>query len=105
LGPNSTLDGPFRLDIKPLADPFSSERLVSLYRIGKISNEDFGNRAVERVARDVPADGNPSQRTGQTFTCRVWIGDVVAELGRRGVLELKKSIGKSPDLQGRDITS
>jgi hypothetical protein len=48
---------------------------------------------VERVARDVPADGNPSRRTGQTFTCRVWIGDVIAELGRAGVLELKKGIG------------
>jgi hypothetical protein len=51
---------------------------------------------VERVARDVPADGNPSRRTGQTFTCRVWIGDVIAELGRAGVLELKKSIGEYP---------
>lgn len=53
---------------------------------------------MERMARDVPADGNPSRRTGQTFTCRVWIGDVVAELGRKGVLDLKKSIGESLEL-------
>lgn len=89
-----SLDGPWRLDIKDLVDPFSSDRLVCLYRIGTISREDIESGLVEQVVKDVPADGNPSRRTGQSFTCQVWVGDVIMELAKRGLLELKKSIGE-----------
>jgi hypothetical protein len=102
LGPIVTLDGPWRLDIKDLVDPFSSDRLVCLYRIGIISKQDVESGFVEQVMKEVPADGNPSRRTGQSFSCRVWVGDVIAKLAERGVLELKKSIGEFIEFWNRD---
>jgi hypothetical protein len=82
------------MEKKHFVDPFSSDRLVCLYRIGTISEENSEKRSFEQAVADVPADGSPSRRTGQTFTCRVWIGDVLMELGKIGLLELKKSIGE-----------
>jgi hypothetical protein len=49
---------------------------------------------VEEIVRSVPADGKPSRRTGQTFNCRVWWGDVLFKLGEEGILRLEKSIGE-----------
>ncbi len=52
----------WRLERKDLSDPFSSDRLVSLYRIGAFSREDVENGIVDQVVDAVPADGNPSRR-------------------------------------------
>ncbi len=41
---------------------------------------------------DVPVDGNPSRLTEQSFTCRVWMGCITMELGKRGILDLRKNI-------------
>ncbi|KAG6150205.1 hypothetical protein E4U37_006352 [Claviceps purpurea] len=38
--------------------------------------------------KDVPADGSPSKRTGESFTCRIWVKDVLVALNDCGEIIL-----------------
>lgn len=45
------------------------------------------------LIKKVPADGKPSQRTGEAFTCRIWLKDVLMLLHNEGEIVLPKDIG------------
>ncbi|KAG6208376.1 hypothetical protein E4U35_000135 [Claviceps purpurea] len=38
--------------------------------------------------KDVQADGSPSKRTGESFTCRIWVKDVLVALHDCGEIVL-----------------
>lgn len=49
---------------------------------------------MEKIIESVKADGTPSQRTGQSFNCKVWLEDVLVGLKEGGIVELKMGICK-----------
>ena len=49
---------------------------------------------MEKIIESVKADGTPSQRTGQSFDCKVWLEDVLMELKDGGIVDLKMGICK-----------
>ncbi|KAG6181951.1 hypothetical protein E4U10_007122, partial [Claviceps purpurea] len=46
------------------------------------------------VMKDVQADGSPSKRTGESFTCRIWVKDVLVALHDCGEIVLPAIIGR-----------
>ncbi|KAL2127644.1 hypothetical protein VTI74DRAFT_10375 [Chaetomium olivicolor] len=64
--------------------------LVAMIRIGDLSNDD--NEHIMEVIRSVPADGKPSQRTGEVFNCTTWLKDVLVALEEAGVVRLPMRI-------------
>ncbi len=50
---------------------------------------------VTDVIKSIPADGNPSRRTGEVFTCRIWVKDVLVALDESGEIKLPVDVGKS----------
>ncbi|KXJ93340.1 hypothetical protein Micbo1qcDRAFT_194551 [Microdochium bolleyi] len=86
----SNLAGPWRYEAKPF-DPRQRMMLIALVRVGAVADHD----ALERIcgggpeAGGVPAgDGEPSRRTGETFSCRTWLMDVLVALDEKGVVRL-----------------
>jgi hypothetical protein len=68
----------------------SSSTLVLAYKIGQVSSQS----QIDQVLRDVPADGSPSLRTGEAFTCRIWAKDAVMALYNNRLLDLSADIGE-----------
>ncbi|KAG6300745.1 hypothetical protein E4U45_003708 [Claviceps purpurea] len=50
--------------------------------------------------KDVPADGSPSKRTGESFTCLIWVKDVLVALYDCGEIVLPATIDV---LEGMDM--
>lgn len=46
------------------------------------------------MLKTVPANGEVSKRTGEAFTCRVWVKDAIVELRERGLIELRRDVGE-----------
>jgi len=67
--------------------------LVILYKIGSVKSP----LEADQVLRSLPADGSPSLRTGEEFTCRIWVKDALMALSNNQSLTLKADIGE-PDL-------
>lgn len=81
--------GPWTYEQKT-ADPEQSVTLIVLLLVDKVKNH---SRARE-VIKGIPADGNPSQRTGESFSCRIWAKDVLVSLHECGEIVLPKNIGR-----------
>ncbi|KAG6285905.1 hypothetical protein E4U09_006998 [Claviceps aff. purpurea] len=71
-----------------VAKPDQSGTLVVLVLVGKAKNH---SRIME-VIRGIPADGSPSKRTGEFFTCRIWVKDVLVSLHERREIVLPGTI-------------
>ena len=48
--------------------------------------------AISQALNNVPADGNPSRITGESFTCRTWTEDGLRALNAAGIIRLDASI-------------
>lgn len=72
-------------------DPERSKTLVSLIHVGSISSRSNA----EAIILSVPANGQRSSRTGEAFTCRIWVKDVLVALQAHGIVVLPTDIGKS----------
>lgn len=48
---------------------------------------------LEQVLHRVSADGRASERTGGTFTCRIWVKNAIAALQDNNIIMLRKSVG------------
>ncbi|KAG6177889.1 hypothetical protein E4U10_008375 [Claviceps purpurea] len=83
----NNLYGPWKYEEK-VAKPDQSTSLIVLVLVGKTKNH---SRILE-VIRGIPADGNPSMRTGESFTCRIWVKDVLVSLHERGEIVLPGTI-------------
>lgn len=68
----------------------SSMSLVLVYKLGQASSQS----QIEQVIRDLPADGSPSLRTGEGFTCRIWAKDAVMALYNNNLITLTEDIGE-----------
>lgn len=62
--------------------------LIAMLQVAKVNNH---SRAKE-VIQSIPADGSPSQRTGEAFDCRIWVKDVLVALCEQGVIALPADI-------------
>lgn len=65
--------------------------LIVLVRVGQVQNSSCATSTIENI----PVDGNPSLRTGEAFTCRIWVKDALAVLHEHGEIKLPAHIGKS----------
>lgn len=72
------------------AKPDQSMSLIVLIRVGKIKT----HSRMRDVIKGIAADGNPSQRTGEAFTCRIWVKDVLMALHDYGEIVLPMDISK-----------
>lgn len=82
--------GGWQLEVRPTSSIMSSSTLVLAYKIGQVSSQS----QIDQVLRDVPADGSPSLRTGEAFTCRIWAKDAVMALYNNRLLDLSADIGE-----------
>lgn len=70
-----------------------SMSLVLAYKIGAASSPS----EMDQVLRDLPAGGSASLRTGEVFTCRIWVKDVLVALQTRGHVISKADVGELGD--------
>ncbi|KAI0483492.1 hypothetical protein F4859DRAFT_400514 [Xylaria cf. heliscus] len=64
------------------AEPAQSMSLIAMLRVAKVKSHSRAKEVIQSIA----ADGNPSQRTGEAFTCRIWVKDVLMALSEQGVI-------------------
>jgi len=64
--------------------------LIALLRVSSVKSIE----SAKDVIQGVPADGLPSQRNGEAFTCRTWAKDVVVALDEHDVISLPTDIGE-----------
>ncbi|KAJ4249765.1 hypothetical protein NW762_012107 [Fusarium torreyae] len=69
-------------------DAASPMSLIALMKVGNIENYSLA----EEIVQKVPADGSPSWRTGESFTCRIWVKDALVELHENGLTRLPVDI-------------
>lgn len=67
--------------------------LILLYDPGAISPECIP--AVDTVLQGVPGNREPSKRTGEAFTCRIWAKDALMVLQVEGIITLPCDISAS----------
>ena len=70
----------------------SSASLVALYKIAPLQAGQE-TRAVNAI-HNVPADGQPSRKSGQSFNCKNWTMDVLVEMQSQGLFHLLKGVCK-----------
>ncbi|KEZ39531.1 hypothetical protein SAPIO_CDS9410 [Scedosporium apiospermum] len=73
---------------KKIAKVDNSATLVCLVRIGSVTSV----HDAESVMESIPADGKPSQRTGEEFNCGTWAKDSLVALDSKGVIQLPRDI-------------
>ncbi|KAG6114303.1 hypothetical protein E4U13_003417 [Claviceps humidiphila] len=71
-----------------VAKPDQSTTLTVLVLVGRTKN----HPRIMEVIRGIPADGSPSKRTGESFTCRIWVKDVLVSLHECGEIVLPGTI-------------
>ncbi|KAG6089536.1 hypothetical protein E4U30_008351 [Claviceps sp. LM220 group G6] len=81
--------GPWTYEEKAV-DPDESVTLIVLFFVSKVKNH---ARAVE-IMKGIPADGKPSQRTGEPFSCVTWAKDALVLLHESGEIVLPQTIDK-----------
>ncbi|KAI0003980.1 hypothetical protein F4779DRAFT_621582 [Xylariaceae sp. FL0662B] len=70
--------------------------LIVLVKVSLLHNQGF-----PAVAESVPADGNPSKRTGQEFDCLTWVEDTLVAADAAGIIRLPVDVDKFiSDAQG-----
>ncbi|KAG6037170.1 hypothetical protein E4U41_005304 [Claviceps citrina] len=75
------------LEEKPVS-PEQSLTLVVLIRLDKVRSLS----RTKKIMRSIPADGSPSRRTGEFFTCRIWVKDAIVALHDQGEIALPTDI-------------
>lgn len=85
----SNLNGPWQFKSKATQDPGKSMTLIVLVKVGSVVKN-----GIAPVIQQVPADGKPSKRNGEAFSCRTWAKDALAHLVARGNIVLKADVGK-----------
>ncbi|QPC72216.1 hypothetical protein HYE68_002968 [Fusarium pseudograminearum] len=83
----SNRDGPWRYDAK-FVDPADSMTLIAMMKVSDIRSPDL----VEHAIKSVPANGSPSGRNGEAFTCRTWVKDALVALHDCGAIVLPTDI-------------
>ncbi|KAG6166365.1 hypothetical protein E4U27_008228, partial [Claviceps purpurea] len=79
--------GPWTYEEK-IVDPNHSATLIILFFVSKVKNH---ARTVE-IMKGIPADGSPSQRTGESFSCVTWAKDALVLLHESGEIVLPQTI-------------
>lgn len=85
----SNRTGPWKYEERE-ARPEQSMSLIVLIRVDKVKSHSH----TMDVIKSIPAVGTPSRRTGEDFTCRIWIKDVLVALHECGEIVLPTNIGK-----------
>ncbi|QPH04153.1 hypothetical protein C2857_000927 [Epichloe festucae Fl1] len=85
----SNRTGPWTYEEK-IAKPDQSLTLIVLRLVGKVKS----HSRTREVIKDIPADGSPSQRTGESFSCRIWVKDVLMSLHECEEIVLPETIDK-----------
>ncbi|CAG7561113.1 unnamed protein product [Fusarium equiseti] len=67
-------------------DPGSSLTLIALIRLSGVTNR------AKQIIQSAPASGNPSERTGEAFNCRIWVNDTLVSLHENGAILLPTDI-------------
>ncbi|KAG6071324.1 hypothetical protein E4U30_000167 [Claviceps sp. LM220 group G6] len=83
----SNRNGPWMYEER-IAKPEQSMSLIVLLLIGKVKN----HARMMEVIKGMPADGSPSQRTGEPFSCITWAKDVLVSLHESGEIVLPGTI-------------
>lgn len=81
--------GPWAVEERK-ADPDRSISLIAVILVDRVKRH---SRTTD-IIRSIPADGSPSQRTGESFTCRTWVKDVLVALHEYEEIMLPTDIGK-----------
>ncbi|KAI0003981.1 hypothetical protein F4779DRAFT_600684 [Xylariaceae sp. FL0662B] len=84
----SNLNGPWQREEKGFC-PDQRMMLITMVRIGDIPNYD----KMLEATRSVPADGQPSSRTGNNFNCLTWLLDTLVVLDDKAIVKLPCDIG------------
>lgn len=84
--------GPWAFEAKP-GNPGKSMTLIVLVKIGTVAKN-----GIAAVMQAVPADGKPSKRSGEAFSCRTWSKDAAAFGAAKGNFVLKNTPGKLSEL-------
>ncbi|KAK7935111.1 hypothetical protein PG985_000606 [Apiospora marii] len=79
--------GPWSYEVRA-GRPENSMTLIVLVRVGALKS----HSEATNVMKTIPADGSPSRRTGEAFTCRIWIKDVLMALHEAGQIALPVDI-------------
>ncbi|KND87684.1 hypothetical protein TOPH_07652 [Tolypocladium ophioglossoides CBS 100239] len=79
----SNRNGPWIYEVRK-ASPAESMTLIILMRVDEVRSH---GRAMD-VIKSIPADGSPSQRTGEAFDCKTWVKDVLVALHEAGEIKL-----------------
>ncbi|KID88394.1 hypothetical protein MAJ_11067, partial [Metarhizium majus ARSEF 297] len=80
-------NGPWTFEARK-AKPDQSMSLIVLILVDKVKS----HSRTKEIIESIPADGSPSQRTGEFFTCRIWIKDVLIALHDYGEITLPTDI-------------
>ncbi|KAF4948685.1 hypothetical protein FGADI_9460 [Fusarium gaditjirri] len=86
----TNLAGPWKYEERQVQSAIDPS-LIVLVKASGVSNV---LRATQ-IIQSVPADGKPSRRTGNAFTCRTWAKDTLVELHDKGEISLPNDIGAS----------
>ncbi|PTD02376.1 hypothetical protein FCULG_00011909 [Fusarium culmorum] len=62
--------------------------LIAMIKVSDIRSPHL----VEHAIKSVPANGSPSRRNGETFTCRTWVKDALVALHDNGAIVLPTDI-------------
>ncbi|KAI1813152.1 hypothetical protein GGS20DRAFT_554650 [Poronia punctata] len=93
-------DGPWRFQERQGDPGDNSLTLITLVYVGPVNL-----RGAIDVVRSVPADGKPSLRNREAFTCRTWVKDVLVALNLSGNIVLPSSVdsleAKAKDMGAR----
>lgn len=73
------------------ADP---EQYLTLVAMIRVSGLRAPVKAAMDVIKSVPADGSPSQRTGDAFNCSTWLKDAIVALDSAGGIQLPMRMGE-----------
>lgn len=84
--------GGWSLEVERTEGIYRSRPLVLLFRLGSVSSST--STLCDSTLRNVPAKGEPSTRTSEAFTCRIWVKDAVVALHSAKIIVLTKSIGQ-----------
>ncbi|KAK4132084.1 hypothetical protein BT67DRAFT_457676 [Trichocladium antarcticum] len=79
--------GPWQLETRITKDPGKSITLIVLVKVGTVIKN-----GIASVIQQVPADGNPSTRNGEAFSCLTWAKDALAHLMAKGNVVLKADV-------------
>ncbi|KAK7963895.1 hypothetical protein PG988_010869 [Apiospora saccharicola] len=71
--------GPWSYEVRA-GKPEKSMTLIVLVRVDALKSHSGATDVIKTIA----ADGSPSRRTGEAFTCRIWIKDVLMALHAAG---------------------